>query len=218
MNQILQKLNASVNSIALQIAQKKGVKDRIEDECIEIKNKIDFDITDSKNKREAYLLTLAFISIRRESSIATFEKIGTYGLKALYGDDYKIHFLRNEEKKNAAAFKMEIGVESKFGDDILITGLSDERGGGISESTSVNFRIGALEILSYDGPLLLDETYKSISADQKIENAGKFISGYAKSSGRQIIFVTHKADTFSKYADHVISITKTDGISSVDYD
>jgi len=214
----LQKLNVRVNSISILLAQKKAIKERVEKEYDELYKNIELDKIEAKNRREAHILTLGFISARRESAISSFEKIGTYGLRAMYGNDYRVHFLRNEEKKNAAAFKMEIGIESKYNSETLITGLSGERGGGVIESSSAAFRFGALDILEYDGPAMLDETFKSLSADEKIENAAKFISTYVKSSGRQIIFASHKADTFSKYADHIIYVDKNDGISEVNYE
>ena len=218
MSPTLQKLNARINSVSIVLAQKKAIKERIETEYSELSNKIESDRLEAKNRREAHLLTLGFISARRESAITSFEKIGTYGLRAMYGDDYRVHFLRNEEKKNAAAFKMEIGIESKYNSETLITGLSGERGGGVVEGSSVSFRFGALDILGYQGPAMFDETFKSLSADEKIENAAKFMVGYIKSSGRQIIFATHKADTFAKYADHIIYVNKNNGISEVNYD
>jgi len=211
----LQTLNAKINALSVNIAQKKGIRERIEQQCSSLKLKIDTENDDARTKKDAHLLLLAFISQRRETAIESIENTATYALKAVCGDDYQVHFLRNEDKKNSAAFKMEIGIESNFDDSKVITGLKDERGGGVVETCSFGLRIAALEWLGYDGPLILDEAYKSVSSDDKIVNVAKLLKMYVESSKRQIIFATHKADVFEEYADHVIYVTKENGNSKV---
>lgn len=201
--------------LSLKVAQLKGVKQRIEKQCVTLKEKIDVDIEESQNKKEGHLLLLAFISQRREVGIQSIEKTATYALRAICGDDYRVHFLRNEEKKNSAAFKMEIGIESDFSGKKLITGLKDERGGGVTEATSWGLRLAALEWLNYDGPALLDESFKSVSSDEKSASVGKLLQQYSHKKNRQIIFATHKADIFEEFADHIVNVKKVDGISSV---
>jgi hypothetical protein len=208
-------LNDKIKSILLELAQKSGIRQRIEQQCIDIKKKIESDIEESKNKKDGHLLLLSFISQRRESGIASIEKTATYALRSICGDDYQVHFLRNEEKKSSAAFKMEIGVESNYKDQKVITGLKDERGGGVTEATSFGLRLAALEWLNYDGPALLDEAFKSVSSDEKIYNVGKLLQSYTSNKNRQIIFATHKADVFEEFADNIIRVTKENGISKI---
>jgi ABC-type Mn2+/Zn2+ transport system ATPase subunit len=210
----LQKYNDRIHNLSINIAQKNGIKDRIDVQCTNLQTLISDTQSDIKNKKEAHLLTLAFISQRRETAIKSIEDMGSYALRAIYGDDYKLYFLRNEEKKNSAAFKMEVGIESNFKSKKLITGLTGERGGGVVETASFALRIAALEWLGYKGPLLLDEAYKSMSNDSKIDKVAQFLKKYSETSGRQIIFATHKADTFSGYADNIVNISKINGIST----
>ena len=216
MNKNFQQSLTKFNSLSIRLAQKKGIKERIEKQLDELGDKITNQSNEAKIKKEAQTLLLAFISQRRESAIQSIENTATYALRAICGDDYKVHFLRNEEKKSNAAFKMEIGIESNFNDEKIITGLKDERGGGVTESTSWGLRLAALEWLGYDGPALLDEAFKSVSSDEKIENVAKLLQQYVKSSGRQIIFATHRADVFEEYADNTISVTKKNGISVIE--
>jgi hypothetical protein len=203
------------NSLKIDLAQKKGIRQRIEKQLDELKDKITLQQEEVATKKEAQTLLLAFISQRRESAIQSIENTATYALRAICGDDYRVHFLRNEEKKNNAAFKMEIGIESDFNNEKIITGLKDERGGGVTESTSWGLRLAALEWLGYDGPALLDEAFKSVSSDEKIENVAKLLQKYVRTSGRQTIFASHKADVFEEYADHVIRVQKINGISEI---
>ena len=214
MNQNLRTLSDKYNVISVKLAQAKGIKERIDSQLVDLKKKIDSCEIEIKNKKEAQLLLLAFIQQRRESAIQSIEKMGTHALRAIYNDDRKLVFLRNEEKKNSAAFKMEVGIESAIESDRIVTGLKDERGGGVLETTSFALRIAALEWLGYKGPLILDEAYKSMSSDEKIESVAVFLAEYVKKTGRQVIFATHKADVFEKHADHVVYVKQIDGISS----
>jgi hypothetical protein len=206
-------LHNKVQSLTFDLATKSGVRQRVEKQCADLKCKIDENSENFKNKKEAYLLLLSFISHRREAGIASIEKTATYGLRSICGEDYKVHFLRNEEKKNSAAFKMEIGIESDFQGKKVITGLKDERGGGVSEGTSFSLRFAALDWVKYDGPALLDEAFKSVSSDGKIYNVGRLLKLLSKK--RQIIFCTHKADVFEDFSDNTIKVTKVNGVSKV---
>jgi hypothetical protein len=211
-----QKLSAKINKLSIQLATAKGVKERIDEQCENIKTKIDNNTKDIKIKKDAHLLLLGFISQRRDAAIKSIENIGTYALRAIYNDDRKLVFLKNEEKKNSAAFKMEVGIESMLNNEKMVTGLKDERGGGVLETASFALRIAALEWLDYKGPLMLDEAYKSVSSDSKIENVAQFLRKYVDNSKRQVFFATHKADVFGEYADHLIHVTQENGISKAD--
>lgn len=213
----LSQLDAKIDKLLLDVAEKKGVLSRIEFQCDEVEKKISESVDESSGKKEAYYLTLAFISSRRDDAIESIEKTGTYTLRSIYSDDYKLHFMKNDDKKNAAAFKMEIGIESNFNDKTIITGLNGERGGGVVEAAAAGLRVAALEWLGYKGPLMLDETFKSISADEKIDRVAQWMRHYIDTSGRQVIFATHKADVFSEYSDHIVYVNKSNGISNVNY-
>lgn len=212
---ISQKLTARLNSLNIKLATAKGAKDRLDTQCENLKNKLDFNLKQSKIKKDSHLFLLAFIAQRREEAIVSIENSGTYALRAIYNDDRKLVFLRNEEKKSTAAFKMEIGIESDLEGSKIITGLKDERGGGVCETSSFALRIAALEWLGYTGPLILDEAYKSISSDEKLDNVAQFLQQYVKVSGRQVIFATHKADVFGDYADNSIYVSQKNGISQI---
>lgn len=211
----LQKLNAKINSLSNQVSLAKGVKDRIVVQTNNLKTKIDADVLDAKNKKDAYLLLLGFVAHRRESAIKSIENTGTHALRAIYEDDRSLVFLKNEEKKNSAAFKMEVGIESNLESTRIITGLKDERGGGVCESSSFALRFAALEWLKYSGPMLLDESFRSMSSDEKISNVAKFMRRYIDSTDRQIFFATHMHDVFADYADHIIFVNQNDGVSQV---
>jgi hypothetical protein len=208
-----QQLNNNLSELKISVAAAKGVKKRIAEQVVELGEKITKNTNDVKIKKEAHLLMLAFIAHRREAAITTIEETGTYPLRAIYNDDRKLVFITNEEKKSTAAFKMEVGIESNLNGERIITGILDERGGGLAETASFSLREAALEWSGYEGPMILDEAWKSLSDDQKIEQMAELLSEYVKASGRQVIFSTHKLDVFGKYADNIIHVRQENGVS-----
>lgn len=217
MSKNVQTLKSRLSNLSLKIAQQKGMRERTSVQRVALQGKIAQNQEDARLKKEAHLLTLAFISDRREAAIQSIENMGTYALRAIYDEEYAVHFLRNEEKKTTAAFKMEIGIETKMDGKPIITGLIDERGGGGVETVSFALRIAALEWTGYSGPLLLDEAYKFMSNDEKIRKIAEFLGTYVKNSGRQVIFATHDVDLFSSVANNIVQVTKSRGTSSVSY-
>jgi hypothetical protein len=208
-----QQLSNNLSELKISIASAKGVKQRITEQISTLQEKIEKCNHDVKIKKEAHLLMLAFIAHRREAAIATIEETGTYGLRAIYNDDRKLVFITNEEKKSTAAFKMEVGIESNLNGKRILTGILDERGGGLAETSSFSLRKAALEWSGYLGPLIIDEAWKSLSDDEKIEQMAELLSEYVKVSGRQVIFSTHKLDVFGKFADNIIHVRQESGLS-----
>lgn len=194
-----------------------GTKSRISSELKAVTEDIEESQKQVEIKKKAHLFSLSFTAHRREDGIRAMSDTSTHALRAIYDEDMKIIFIKNEEKKNKAAFKMEMGLETTHNGKSRITGILDEAGGGLSETVSFAGRMAALEWLRYQGPLLLDEAWKSLSSDEKIERTGEFLRAYCDQSGRQIIFATHKLDVFKKYADHIISVYRDNDESKVKY-
>lgn len=208
-------LNSKLTTASMQIAKLKGAKEVLERQVDDLNKQIQEATEEIKTQKEAYLLFLAFISQRHESGIKIIETTATHALRSIYGDDRRLVFLKNEEKKSKAAFKMEVGIESQLGDIRLTTGIRDERGGGVGETSATAMRFAVIEWLGYTGPILLDETFRNVSADFKIHNVAKFLSSYSKIKNRQMMLATHKADVFSEYADNIIYVTQHDGMSKI---
>ena len=166
---------------------------------------------------QASLFLAAEIVERRQKAIEAIESIGTSALRMIYGPDYALIFDTFDEKREKGekgGFKMEIQIQSDLKSQPLRTGLMGERGGGVIEVTAFGLRIAALDWMGYDGPLILDEAWKSMSADAKIEAVAEFLKFYADNKKRQIIFATHRADVFGKHAHNIVRIAKNNGIAS----
>jgi hypothetical protein len=189
------------------------------DQLIKVKNKEEDKIVGLKETQklsnQAQLFLLSEITDRRKNAIDSIEKMGTFALRLVYGEGYKLRFNTFEEKRKEGIgnFKMEINVVSPFNGGELTTGLMGERGGGVIEIVAFALRIAALNWAHYNGPLILDEAYKSMSNDDKLQSVAQFLKEVSSQTGRQILFATHRAETFSKVADNIVLVDKKDGIA-----
>lgn len=198
------------------LTEQKGARDqlvRVRD--AETKKLIEFQ-DQQRITHLAQLFLLSEITERRQEAIESIEKMSTVALQMVYGKGYALKFNTYEEKRKegAANFKMDINILSPFGDDVLITGLKGERGGGVVEIVAFALRMAALNWLNYDGPIVLDEAYKSMSNDDKLKSVAAFIREITDYTDRQVIFATHRAEVFGKVANQVIKVSNTDGLSS----
>jgi len=111
----------------------------------------------------------------------------------------------------------DIYVVTDYGNgNIIRTKPQDSRGGGIVDIVSIALRIAMIQLHSdppVNGPIILDEPGKHVSADYSIKLAEflKFISVQFK---KQIIFVTHNED-LKAIADLAYEITMVHGASTV---
>lgn len=174
---------------------------------------------------KANLFLLSEITTRRQSAVSAIENIGSSALKMVYGDGYAIQFYDFEDARKAGSntFKMEIQMVSPFGKHgkPLVTKLFGSRGGGGIEVSAFSLRLGALDWHNYQGPMLLDEAFKSMSKDKKIHQVAKWLHAIQDATGRQIIFATHMGDVFGKRADRILFVHNDMGQSAVkeiDYD
>jgi hypothetical protein len=210
-------LERSLNDWRAKLAERKGARDQLvknrqaeEQRLAELRE-------EHRLADQASLFLAAEIVERRQKAIEAIESIGTSALRMIYGPDYALIFDTFDEKREKgekSGFKMEIQIQSDLKNQPLRTGLMGERGGGVIEVTAFGLRIAALDWMGYDGPLILDEAWKSMSADAKIEAVADFLKFYADNKKRQIIFATHRADVFGKHANNIVRINKDNGIAS----
>ena len=60
--------------------------------------------------------------------------------------------------------------------------------------------------------MILDETWVSVSNDEKLHNLVKFLHHYIEESELQVLLVTHRAETFGKIADNILKVYKEQGV------
>jgi hypothetical protein len=192
------------------IMSQKGARDSITS-MIEKEKQNMLTISEQLNLHSKALIFLQEQTIeRRKKAKKDIEDIGTTALQYIYDNSYELilNFVE-DKKKEDLGLRMEFIIKNTLGNNQFIeTGLIGERGGGIVEVVAFSLRIAALNLLGYEGPLIIDEAYKSISHDYKLDNVAVFLKQVTQHLNRQIIFATHKQDVFGEVADKMFEIQK----------
>jgi DNA repair exonuclease SbcCD ATPase subunit len=193
----------------------KGVKEQIEKQIKEEQDNLTTLIDEQKLNSQANLFMLSEIVERRQNQLDAIQSIATSALQQIYGEEYSLKFETFEEQRKDGVnnFRIEIKIISPHNGTNMETGLLNERGGGLIEVVSFALRIAALKWLKYNGPILLDEAWKSMSNDYKIDRVVEFLRQVTNSTERQVILVTHMYDKFGPEADNIVHITKDDGVA-----
>ena len=211
-------LERGIRAFEMKITKENGARDQLLDLK---KQESAVLLVEQENQRvcqQAQLFLLSELTERRQKAVSAIENMGSSALRQVYGAGYRLKFQTFDEKRKETGqnnFKMEIMVGSLHDGEELLTGLIGERGGGVVEIVAFALRIAALNWKNYDGPLIMDEAYKSMSNDEKLESVARFLREVTVQTGRQIIFATHKADIFGRIAQRVVVVEKNDGIASV---
>jgi hypothetical protein len=193
----------------------KGVKEQIEKQILDEEESLTSLQDEQKLNSQASLFMLSEIVERRQSQLEAIQSIATSALQQIYGEEYSLKFETFEEQRKDGAnnFRIEIKIVSPHNGENMETGLLNERGGGLIEVVSFALRIAALKWLKYEGPILLDEAWKSMSNDYKVDQVVQFLREVTDSTERQVILVTHMFDKFGPEADNIVHITKKDGVA-----
>jgi len=218
MTALSDRLNTFTDEIKKQkesLIKLKGVKEQIEKQILDEEESLTSLQDEQKLNSQASLFMLSEIVERRQSQLEAIQSIATSALQQIYGEEYSLKFDTFEEQRKDGAnnFRIEIKIVSPHNGENMETGLLNERGGGLIEVVSFALRIAALKWLKYEGPILLDEAWKSMSNDYKVDQVVQFLREVTDSTERQVIFVTHMFDKFGPEADNIVHITKKDGVA-----
>lgn len=172
----------------------------------------------SEQRTQSELLTQVKLLLARVSDAARaqvqdrIEKLVTSALQAIFGEELVFRVILYE-LAGAPAARWE--VESACGSASISVAPEDSRGGGVTDIVSLALRLAVLELThpKQIGPLVLDEPGKMISAEYAA-NVAFWLKQYARSTGRQIILVTHNA-ALADAADKTLRVAKVDGESEV---
>lgn len=152
----------------------------------------------------------------RNRTIQSIEALATMAVQAVYDEPFEIRLQYKEKTKTESSDKMTLQLVQKKNGEEVITGLMDEVGGGLIETVSFALRIACIKWLGYTGPIILDEAYKSLSKDEKIEKIAVFLGELNKTVGNQIIFSTHMQDYFGEIASKQFHVKIVNGVSIIE--
>ena len=140
------------------------------------------------------------------------EQTVTAALQAIISEDLSFRIILGDRANQPTA---EWEVVSRCGDTEIANSPEDARGGGIVDVVSIALRLALMELTrpKVDGPLILDEPGKMISAEYA-PNLAAFLKQYAQQTGRQVLMVTHN-ETLAEVADRSYRVRMIDGVSRV---
>lgn len=147
-----------------------------------------------------------------DTARAQTEDLVTQALQFVYGDRCRFQVeMGTQRGRPDATFKVETvdGPLSYIGEPI------DSGGGGVVDVLSVALRVVLMEGLQpqMDGPLLLDEPGKQLSAEYSPRLA-EFLVTVCREFGRQVLMVTHNTD-LAGAADLGLHVRLETGVSVV---
>lgn len=206
-------LTALKEDINNDINQKKGVLKSKEDTIATTEKRIrDLD-EKSKRNMEKKLIIQEACKLARDMSAEWFAKLSTNGVQTILGDNLEVKIVTGDKKGVPTC---DFYVHAKYGSYETATDPTEEDGGGVADIVSLtNFiAMNALNIDSNSASIILDEPTKFVSAGHA-DDVGEFISKIAQELDKQIIMVTHAAET-KNHADKIFKVELNDkGVSVV---
>jgi DNA repair ATPase RecN len=131
----------------------------------------------------------------REQARKQIEGMVSQALQYIFGDENMEFRVEIEEVRGRA--EGEFYVVSLYGGEIPVqTRPQDARGGGVVDVISLALRAALLQATRMEGPIILDEPGKHVSAEYS-RNVAQFLKELSAAFGRQIILVTHNAELAS---------------------
>lgn len=164
--------------------------------------------------RKVQVLLTKTSDYARRQLVERIEQTVTAALRTVLADDalrFEVE-LREVGGRPSAEWR----VVSQYGEVQVANNPEDARGGGIVDIVSLALRLALLELSRPrpEGPVILDEVGKHVSADYR-ESLAFFLKTYAEKTGRQIILVTH-AEELAACGDTTYKVIKNaDGVSEV---
>lgn len=148
----------------------------------------------------------------REQARIQLERNTTRALQSIFERDVEFHIDFVEKRGNIDA---EFTIDTPFEGTRVKTNPTISNGGGIVDVVSLALRLSFLASMDpkIDGPLLLDEPGKHVSADY-IFNLGELLKEATNSFGRQVIMVTHNTH-LAQLGDRCFYVENHDGKSFI---
>ena len=127
----------------------------------------------------------------RERAKKLLENTTTIALQYIFGDNFSAEIdIRTVSGKASADIYI---VTDIGGGDTIRVKPEDSCGGGIVDVVSIALRVAIMKLNNINGPIILDEPGKHVSADFSMKLA-EFLKYVSKTFDKQVIMVTHNND------------------------
>ena len=167
--------NTRINNIKIDLMKKKGAKETLEKNIKSLQGEIESLQEESSIRTKAAIFLNQVLDEQRNKSLVEFEKIGSEMLKYVYDESYNLIFDTHKTARDNGEvdFRIEIKTSNLIGGQELITNPLTQKGGGVCETIAFALKMAVLNFSGYNGPLVLDESWKSVSADTKIDSVAR---------------------------------------------
>ena len=191
MNERITNLEKNINNLNDFISKQDGKRSQL----LEIRQKeektLEFITRQYELLEQVMILFQKTSQFAREQAKSQIEILVTKCLQYVFESDmeFQIEIEELRNKPNAECY-----IINDTADFFLKTKPEQSRGGGVVDIVSLALRISFMQTHkpSIEGPLILDEPAKHVSADY-IYNVGDFLKQASEMFNRQIIMVTHNA-------------------------
>lgn len=203
-------------ALAKEINQRVFARDTLIKNINDKKEQLESDILEKAHQQKASIFFKSKAQDTREGYLKTINSNLSHLLQRMYGEDYAFGFQNNEkaqEKGEKVGFNLNPTITNTVNGKRVTTFSMDSRGGGILETISVFLRWVFIQLDGYRGPLILDESWSAVSADDKMELLIEFIRQYIDETDSQLIFVSHRAENFGKIANKIFHVQKENGVA-----
>ena len=146
---------------------------------------------DKLNKDKVRELYLKAGNAQREKIKNDIEDIVTNALQYIMQEE--VYFIINPVSTRGR-IEFEFFIRSIRDGKKDTTPVKNSRGDGVTDIVDMALNIAILELSGSEGPLIIDEPTKQVSAGL-LPNVGDFLQEISHTLGRQIIFITHHKDT-----------------------
>lgn len=206
----MEDFSVRINNIKMDLIKRKGAKETLEKNINSLETEIEELQESCAIRTKASIFLNQVLDEQRNKSLMEFEKIGTEMLKFVYDDSYKLKFDTHKTARDNGEvdFRIEIKTSNMINGQELLTNPLTQKGGGVCETIAFALKMAVLNFSGYNGPLVLDESWKSVSADSKVDSVARCLKSYSVNHKRQIIFSTHRADVFGKFADNIYRVER----------
>ena len=204
MDKILEYINQKEKELFLKESQKNDIISSLN--SLEQKEHDLGELLKLKQNVEEFLKKMS--TTLRKDTIEKLEEIITTALQHILGEDISFKIETPNDKPEAYFY-----IVNNYSGTIVQNEPEDSRGGGIIDIVSVALRLAVAELCHIEGPLILDEPAKHLSAEYK-DNFASFLRMIRDEFGRQIIIITHD-HTLAECGDIIYSIDKVNGKSVV---
>lgn len=145
----------------------------------------------------------------RQQAKTRIEEIVTSALSVVFDQSY-IFRISLEVRSN----RPEADYWLESGDVITQLKPPDyDKGGGVIDVITLALRLAIAELSNVQGPIMLDEVGKHVSAEYA-PNVAFFLKEYSRKFNRQIILITHN-EALAEIGDVSLSVSQLDGKSVV---